>query len=52
VDGTILTKAFGSGIAYPTRTNDGMVVKDDKHPYPRADSYSLYCNWVAGRVLK
>ena len=23
-DGTILTKAFGSGIAFPTLTNDGM----------------------------
>jgi len=24
IDGTILTKSFGTGIAYPTRTNDGM----------------------------
>lgn len=27
-DGSILTKTFGSGIAYPTRTNDGMMRPD------------------------
>jgi hypothetical protein len=48
-DGSILTKTFGSGIAYPTFTNDGMIVPDRGHP--RADSFSLYCNWVANRVL-
>ena len=28
IDGTILTKSFGTGIAYPTRTNDGMCKRD------------------------
>ena len=49
-DGSVLTKTFGTGIAYPTRTNDGMQISDGK-PKPRADSFSLYCNWVANRVL-
>lgn len=50
-DGSILTKVFGSGIAYPTTTNDGMIYPDPKQPYPKADSFSLYCNWVANRML-
>jgi hypothetical protein len=50
-DGCILTKTFGTGIAYPTRTNDGMQMSDGGRPKPRADSFSLYCNWVANRVL-
>lgn len=50
-DGSVLTKTFGTGIAYPTRTNDGMVMSDAGKPNPRADSFSLYCNWVANRVL-
>ena len=50
-DGTTLTKTFGTGIAYPTRTNDGMVMSNNGKPNPRADSFSLYCNWVANRVL-
>jgi hypothetical protein len=27
-DNGILTKTFGSGIAYPLRTNDGMIIPD------------------------
>ena len=50
-DGGILTKAFGSGIAYPTRTNDGMMRPEGGKVNPRADSFSLYCNWVANRIL-
>lgn len=50
-DGSLLTKTFGSGIAYPTRTNDGMIRQDGAKPNPRADSFSLYCGWVANRIL-
>ena len=39
------------GIALPIRTNDGMVIADKNKPNPRADSYSLYLNWVAKTVL-
>ena len=46
-----MTKIFGSGIAYPIRTNDGMMRPDKGKVNPRADSFSLYCNWVANRVL-
>lgn len=50
-DGAVLTKLFGSGIAYPTRTNDGMIRAEPGKPNPKADSFSLYCNWVANRIL-
>lgn len=50
-DGSVLTKAFGIGIAYPTRTNDGRIGADPNKPEPRADSFSLYSNWVANRVI-
>jgi hypothetical protein len=50
-DGSAMTKTFGTGIAYPTRTNDGMQMSDGGKPKPRADSFSLYCNWVANRVI-
>ena len=46
-----MTKTFGSGIAYPTRTNDGQIIPDKGNPNPKADSYSLYSNWVANRIL-
>jgi hypothetical protein len=42
---------FGTGLAYPTTTNDGMICPDRGKPYPKADSFSLYSNWVANRVL-
>ena len=50
-DGSILTKSFGTGIAYPTVTNDGMMRADRDKVNHRADSFSLYCNWVANRIL-
>ena len=50
-DGSLLTKTFGIGLAYPTRTNDGMIRRDGGKPDPRADSFSLYCGWVANRIL-
>lgn len=54
-DNAILTKTFGTGIAYPLRTNDGMVIPDSttaNKGNPRADSYSLYLNFVADTILK
>ena len=50
-DGSLLTKTFGMGLAYPTRTNDGMMIPEGGKADPRADSFSLYCNWVANRIL-
>ncbi len=50
-DGSLLTKTFGSGIAYPTRTNDGMTIPEAGKANPRADSFSLYAGWVANRIL-
>ena len=40
-------KAFGSGLAFPMRSNDGMVIPDSGKSNPRADSFSLYLNFVA-----
>ena len=54
-DNGLLTKTFGSGIAYPLRTNDGMIVPDATTAAkgnPRADSFSLYLNFVADTILK
>jgi hypothetical protein len=56
-DNGILTKTFGTGIAYPLRTNDGMIIPDaqqiqQKGGNPRADSFSLYLNFVADTILK
>jgi hypothetical protein len=54
-DNGILTKTFGTGIAYPLRTNDGMVIPDftaAQKGNPRADSFSLYLNFVADTILK
>ena len=52
-DNSLLTKTFGSGLAFPLRTNDGMAHpdKDKVNANPRADSYSLYLNYVANQVL-
>jgi hypothetical protein len=47
-----LTKTFGTGIAYPLRTNDGMIMPDSGKTNPRADSFSLYLNFVADRILQ
>jgi hypothetical protein len=48
-------KTFGTGIAYPLRTNDGMVIPEASpgtKGNPRADSFSLYLNYVADTILK
>ena len=50
-DNNILTKVNGTGIGYPMRTNDGMINPEKHRPNPRADSYSLYLNFVANQVL-
>jgi hypothetical protein len=51
-DDYVLTKTFGTGIAYPIRTNDGMKkLNNSKRINPRADSFSLYCGWVGDKVL-
>lgn len=50
-DGSVLTKTFGSGIAYPTKTNDGIKNPMPGKINPRADSFSLYCGWVANKLL-
>jgi hypothetical protein len=50
-DNGLLTKTFGTGIAYPLRTNDGMVIPEAGKTNPRADSFSLYLNFVADRIL-
>jgi hypothetical protein len=51
-DNGLLTKTFGSGIAYPMRTNDGMILPDPSKSNPRADSFSLYLNFVADKILQ
>ena len=50
-DNMILTKTFGSGLAYPLRTNDGMIMSEAGKVNPRADSFSLYSNFVANTML-
>ena len=44
-------KTFGSGLAYPVRTNDGMIIPEAGKVNPRADSFSLYMNYVANTIL-
>lgn len=46
-DSNLLTKTFGSGLAFPMRSNDGMIIPDSGKLNPRADSFSLYLNFVA-----
>lgn len=50
-DNILLAKCFGSGLAYPMRTNDGMTSPDKNQINPRADSFSLYINFVANTML-
>ena len=50
-DGGSMWKIFGSGLAFPTRTNDGKIVPEKGKPNPRADSFSLYLNYVGTKVL-
>ena len=44
-------KTFGTGLAYPVRTNDGMILPEAGKTNPRADSFSLYMNYVANTLL-
>lgn len=50
-DGGAMCKVLGSGLAYPTRTNDGKLIPEPGKPNPRADSFSLYLNYVGTKVL-
>jgi len=50
-DNSLLMKAFGSGLAFPMRSNDGMIIPDSGKSNPRADSFSLYLNFVANQML-
>jgi hypothetical protein len=50
-DNSLLMKAFGSGLAFPMRSNDGMIIPDSGKVNPRADSFSLYLNFVANQML-
>jgi hypothetical protein len=51
-DNSLLAKVYGSGLAFPLRTNDGMVMPEAGKPNPRADSFSLYSNYVANTLLQ
>ena len=46
-DNHLLNKTFGSGLAFPMRSNDGQIISDQDRANPRADSFSLYLNFVA-----
>ena len=51
-DNGLLVKTFGTGLAFPLRTNDGMVIGDPTKNNPRADSFALYLHFVADRILQ
>ena len=51
-NGAFLTKTFGIGLGFPTRTKDGMSRPEKGKQNPRADSFSLYYNWVGWRMVK
>lgn len=51
-DGGALRKVFGSGLAFPTRTTDGRIIPEVGKPNPRADSFSLYLNYVGTKILE
>ncbi len=48
----VLTKVFACGVGYPVRTKDGAGAKTDPFKNPRADSFSLYMNFVGDLLLK
>lgn len=50
-DNGLLMKTFGTGLAYPVRTNDGMTLPESGKSNPRADGFSLYMNYVANTLL-
>lgn len=51
-DGGSLCKVFGCGLAFPTHTNDGRLVPEVGKLNPRADSFSLYLNYVGNKILE
>lgn len=51
-DGYTLSKIFACGIGYPVRTKDGMISLAPGKNNPRADSFSLYMNFVGDTILK
>lgn len=51
-DKGVLTKVFGTGVAFPMRTNDGMIIPEAGKPNPRSDSFTLYLNYVGDTILK
>lgn len=51
-DNHLLNKTFGSGLAFPMRSNDGQIIPDQGKANPRADSFSLYLNFVANTMLQ
>lgn len=48
----VLTKVFACGVGYPVRTKDGTGVQLEPFKNPRADSFSLYMNFVGDVLLK
>ena len=50
-DGDVLTRIYGSGIAFPTSTTDGMIKTNYAKLEYRADGFRLYCNTVANKIL-
>jgi hypothetical protein len=52
-EGFFLSKIFGSGLGFPMRTNDGVInAESNALINPRADSFSLYMNFVAEKMLQ
>lgn len=43
---------FACGVGYPVRTKDGTGVELNPFKNPRADSFSLYMNFVGDLMLK
>ena len=55
----VIQRIFGSGIAYPQRRSDGMILKKKElvfdvkfYKYPKVDSFDLYRNSVADTILR
>ena len=55
----VLSKVFGTGIAYPQRRCDGIVLpkrdlvhKVTFYKYPKVDSFDLYRNYVGGQIVR
>jgi hypothetical protein len=48
----VLNKVFACGVGYPVRTRDGTGMKNKPSKDARADSFSLYMNFVGDMILK